>query len=138
MYFVINSCFKYIAEYGEGSAVSTAGDVFSLGILLLEMFTGRNPTDDMFKDSLNLHKFADDALGDEILEISDSTIWLHPELNASIASNRIKECLISIFRIGISCSKQQPKDRMLIRDAAVQMHAIRDEYLMFSTELYVT
>ncbi|XBI61230.1 hypothetical protein VPH35_042054 [Triticum aestivum] len=135
----IRGSIGYVApEYGEGSAVSTAGDVFSLGILLLEMFTGRNPTDDMFKDSLNLHKFADDALGDKTLEISDSTIWLHPELNASIASNRIKECLISIFRIGISCSKQQPKDRMLIRDAAVQMHAIRDEYLMFSTELYVT
>ena len=108
--------------------------MYSLGILLLEMFTGRSPTDDMFRDSLDLHKFADDALGEKTFEMADSTIWLHAERKDDIASNRIKECLVSIFRLGISCSKQQPRDRMLIRDAAVEIHAVRDEYLMFSTD----
>ena len=57
------SCFVCtITEYGEGSSVSALGDVYSLGILLLEMFTGRNPTDDMFTGSLDLHKFSEDAL----------------------------------------------------------------------------
>uniref|UniRef100_A0ACD5TRR6 Uncharacterized protein n=1 Tax=Avena sativa TaxID=4498 RepID=A0ACD5TRR6_AVESA len=129
----------YVApEYGEGSAVSTGGDVYSLGILLLEMFTGRSPTDDMFRDSLDLHKFVEDALGKKTLEIADSTIWLHAEPKDDTASNRIKECLVSIFRIGISCSKQQSRDRILIRDAAVEIHAVRDEYLMFSTYEYLT
>jgi serine/threonine protein kinase len=127
-----------IVEYGEGSTVSTTGDVYSLGILLLEMFTGKSPTDDMFRDSLDLHKFVDDALGEKTLEIADSTIWLHAERKDDIASKRIKECLLSIFRLGISCSKQQPRDRMLIRDAAVEIHAVRDEYLMFSTYEYLT
>jgi serine/threonine protein kinase len=48
--------FFTITEYGEGSSVSTQGDVYSLGILLLEMFTGRSPTDEIFNDSLDLHK----------------------------------------------------------------------------------
>nr|AGT17283.1 kinase [Saccharum hybrid cultivar R570] len=53
----IRGSIGYVApEYGEGSAVSTTGDVYSLGILLLEMFTGRSPTDDMFGDMLDLHK----------------------------------------------------------------------------------
>ncbi|KAM7473921.1 hypothetical protein LguiB_021164 [Lonicera macranthoides] len=44
-------------EYGMGGAASKCGDVYSYGVLLLELFTGRRPTDDMFKDGLNLHNY---------------------------------------------------------------------------------
>ncbi|KAM0927536.1 hypothetical protein ACQ4PT_002943 [Festuca glaucescens] len=121
----------YVApEYGEGSAVSPPGDIYSLGILFLEMFTGRSPTDDTFRDSLGLHKFAEDALPDRTLEIADPTICLHEEPHDNVTS-RIQECLVSVFRLGISCSKQQPRDRTLTRDAAAEMHAIRDAYIAF-------
>ncbi|XVF83920.1 hypothetical protein PTKIN_Ptkin16aG0532800 [Pterospermum kingtungense] len=39
-------------EYGLGSCVTTYGDVYSYGILLLEMFTGRRSTDEMFEEFL--------------------------------------------------------------------------------------
>ena len=38
-----------------GCKISTAGDVYSYGVILLEMLTGKHPTDDIFKDGLNLH-----------------------------------------------------------------------------------
>lgn len=38
-----------------------AGDAYSFGITLLEMFTGRAPTDDMFREGLSLHLFAEMA-----------------------------------------------------------------------------
>jgi serine/threonine protein kinase len=41
-----------------GSEVLARGDVYSHGILLLELFTGKRPSDDMFKEGLDLHKFA--------------------------------------------------------------------------------
>lgn len=44
-------------EYGMGGEASTFGDVHSFGIILLEMVTGKRPTDDMFKDGLDLHGF---------------------------------------------------------------------------------
>uniref|UniRef100_A0A0E0JE59 Receptor kinase-like protein Xa21 n=1 Tax=Oryza punctata TaxID=4537 RepID=A0A0E0JE59_ORYPU len=123
-------------EYGEGSALSRLGDIYSLGILLLEIFTGRRPTDDMFKDSVDLHKFASAAFPDQVLDIADRTIWLHEEANnkditdASITRSIVQECLVSVLRVGISCSKQQAKERMLLVDAVSKIHAIRDEYLL--------
>ncbi|XP_048549016.1 probable LRR receptor-like serine/threonine-protein kinase At3g47570 [Triticum urartu] len=129
----------YIApEYGEGSAASPLGDVYSIGILLLEMFTGRSPTDDMFKGSLNLHKFAEAALPDKVMEIADPAIWIHTEANdtgvadTGTARTRTEECLVSVMSVGISCSMQQPRERMLIRDAASEMRAVRDAYLIFA------
>ncbi|XBH59513.1 hypothetical protein VPH35_114232 [Triticum aestivum] len=115
----------YVApEYGEGCAVSTAGDICSLGILLLEMFTGRSPTEGTFRDSLGLHKFVEDALPDRTLEIADPTIWLHNGENNNT----------TMLSLGISCSKQHPRDRALTRDATREIHAIRDAYLKFIGE----
>nr|CDM81156.1 unnamed protein product [Triticum aestivum] len=74
----------------------------------------------------------EDALPDRTLEIADPTIWLHGEPKDDITSSRIQECLLSVFRLGISCSKAQPRERTLIRNAAAEMHAIRDAYLLFA------
>ncbi|KQK19388.1 hypothetical protein BRADI_1g47990v3 [Brachypodium distachyon] len=132
----IRGSIGYVApEYGEGSPISTLGDVYSLGILLLEMFTGRSPTDDMFRESLDLHKYSEAAHPDRILEIADPAIWLHNDANDNSTRSRVQECLASAIRIGISCSKQQPRERMPIQDAAMEMHAIRDANLMFISSL---
>nr|CAB3502427.1 unnamed protein product [Digitaria exilis] len=128
-------------EYGEGCAVSTLGDVYSLGILLLEMFTGRSPTDDMFRDSLDLHKFAETALPNRALEIADPAIWLSIEAEndhasaAAIVRCRSEGCLASAIGIGVACSKQQPRDRIPVRDAVVEMRAIRDTFHMVARSL---
>lgn len=119
-------CVQIFVEYGEGSTVSTIGDVYSLGILLLEMFTGRSPTDDMFGDTMDLHTYVEHALSEGILNIVDSTIWLHVESKDSNIRSRMKDCLVSVFRLAISCSKKHPRDRMLVRDASAEMHTIRE------------
>ncbi|CAL5343061.1 unnamed protein product [Camellia sinensis] len=68
----IRGSIGYVApEYGMGCEVSTYGDVYSYGILLLEMFTGKKPTHEMFKDSLSLHKFAKMATPKTVEEIAD-------------------------------------------------------------------
>ncbi|XP_030460858.1 probable LRR receptor-like serine/threonine-protein kinase At3g47570 [Syzygium oleosum] len=58
-------------EYGMESEVSREGDVYSYGILLLEMFTGVSPTNERFRENFNLHKFVKEALPEQPLEITD-------------------------------------------------------------------
>ncbi|KAI8030067.1 putative receptor-like protein kinase, partial [Camellia lanceoleosa] len=52
----------FLPEFDLGSEMSTDGDVYSYGILLLEMITGKRPTDSIFEEGLNLHTFSRMAL----------------------------------------------------------------------------
>ncbi|CAM0152959.1 unnamed protein product [Urochloa decumbens] len=128
----IRGSIGYVApEYSEGSSVTTLGDVYSLGILLLEMFTGKSPTDDMFIGSLDIHKYSEDALPDKIWEIADTTMLLHTDTNDNYTRNKIENCLGHAISLGISCSRKQPRERIPIQDAATEMHAIRDSYILW-------
>ncbi|KAL7253369.1 hypothetical protein ACSBR1_007824 [Camellia fascicularis] len=103
-------------EYGMGSEVTTKGDVYSCGILLLEMFTGKRPTDDTFEDSLNLHNFVKMALPNRVTEVADPMLLRGEEENASDFSEITRDCLILILQIGFTCSSGLPKEQMNISD----------------------
>ena len=52
------------------------GDVYSFGVLLMEMFLGKRPTDEMFKDDLNLHNFVKMALPEGLVQVVDQTLLI--------------------------------------------------------------
>ncbi|THG16652.1 putative receptor-like protein kinase At3g47110 [Camellia sinensis] len=81
-------------EYGMGSEVSAYGDIYSFGILVLEMFTGKRPTDEILKDGLSLHNFVKEALPDSVSEISDPILFKteREEEENFIRSEKIVEC----------------------------------------------
>ena len=104
----------YIVEYGLGGQTSTKGDVYSYGILLLEMLTGRRPTDDMFKEGLSLHEFAKMASSTQSMETVDSRLVMGEE-NADLNKvndkrARVFECINSIIRLGVTCSLESPEE----------------------------
>ncbi|XP_058099929.1 putative receptor-like protein kinase At3g47110 [Magnolia sinica] len=125
----------YVApEYGLGGNASTQGDVYSYGILLLEMFTGRQPTDDMFKDGLSLHQFAKMALPERVMEIADPQILSDDDAFNNVENNRamrgrIQECMVSVIRIGVACSTESPRERIEMREVVGEMQVIREIFL---------
>jgi len=118
----------YISEYGVGSEVSTYGDVYSFGIILLEMLTGRRPTDEMFEDGQNIHNFVAISFPDNLLQILDPR--LIPTNEATLEGNNWKKCLISLFRIGLACSMESPKERMDMVDLTRELNQIRKAFLV--------
>ncbi|KAI5325854.1 hypothetical protein L3X38_034928 [Prunus dulcis] len=138
-------------EYGMGGQVSILGDVYSYGILLLEMFTGKRPTDDMFKDGLSIHQFTAMACPDHVMDVVEPSLLLETDDEndeddkygnrkeerpvagyrdpGPVKATRLEECLDSLMQIGLSCSATSPRDRMSMDVVVNKMNAIRDSYL---------
>ena len=109
-----------IAEYGVGSSMWPQGDVYSYGILLLEMFTGKRPTEQMFSDGLSLHIFSKMALPERVMEIMDSNL---------LREGRMCHCLVSIARIGVACSEESASARMNMKDVVLELNSLRERFL---------
>lgn len=115
-----------------GGEVSIRGDVYSYGILLLEMFTGKRPTDSMFTDNNSLHNFVKTALPDQVSEIIDPLLKIEIQKLAESSRNgpsssrdKIEGCLISILQIGVLCSVELPSERMVMAEVLSELNKIR-------------
>ncbi|KAM7469585.1 hypothetical protein LguiA_007768 [Lonicera macranthoides] len=155
----IKGSIGYVApEYGMGGAASKCGDVYSYGVVVLEMFTGRRPTDDMFKDGLNLHNYIKMALQEQgRMKIVDQTLLAIGEaekteaiiveeerevvneieveqytINTGILlprSDKLQKCIIAVLEIGLACSAESPNQRMGMNDILRELHHIKTAFL---------
>uniref|UniRef100_A0A2N9EXM1 Protein kinase domain-containing protein n=1 Tax=Fagus sylvatica TaxID=28930 RepID=A0A2N9EXM1_FAGSY len=145
-------------EYGMGGEVSKQGDVYSYGILVLEMFTGRRPTDKMFKDGFNLHNFVRMALPERLVQIVDPNLSTreveetapateidnddnddHNNIEAEEENNHIENlsrmnanmhnCLLSVFKVGLACSMESPRERINMEDVTRELYKIKNAFL---------
>ncbi|KAL5558067.1 hypothetical protein UlMin_034278 [Ulmus minor] len=143
----------YIApEYGMGGEASMQGDVYSFGILILEIFTARRPTDQMFDDNNNLHNFVKMALPNRLMEIVDpyllsreveetpsrggfnrNNVESRHEIVESGNLNQLdvqtRNCLLSILHLGLACSRESPKERANMNDVVRELNLTKNDFL---------
>ena len=142
-----------------GSDVSTEGDAYSFGVFLLEMFLGKRPTDEMFKDDLNLHNFVSMALPKRLVQIVDPALLIREveEMPAATVAAReyyneneieadeetqgivnhsqveanVYKCLVSVLEIGLACSVDSQKERMKMAEVSKELHSIKKFFSRF-------
>ncbi|GLJ28885.1 hypothetical protein SUGI_0569330 [Cryptomeria japonica] len=123
--FALRGSIGYIApEYGLGGRVSTKGDVYSYGILILEMITRKRPDDDMFVGDLNLQKWVRLAFPDRLADIVDSELL--KDVNENMEDNR---CLVSFIQVGLLCSAESPRERPSMRDVANALGSLKTSFI---------
>jgi serine/threonine protein kinase len=109
-----------------GGQASTQGDVYSYGILLLEMFTGISPTDERFRNGSNLHKHVEAALPAQVMDIIDTKLISSDQGDENrFALEYALDSLVSVICCGLLCSKELAKDRIAMNDVVNMLDSAR-------------
>uniref|UniRef100_M4DCU7 non-specific serine/threonine protein kinase n=2 Tax=Brassica campestris TaxID=3711 RepID=M4DCU7_BRACM len=111
-------------EYGMGGQPSIYGDMYSFGVLLLEMFTGKRPTDELFGGNVTLNSYIKLAFPERVLDIADNSI-----LNSSLRVGfPLGECLTLVLEVGLKCCEETLKNRLATSEARKDLILIRERF----------
>lgn len=124
-------------EYAFMGKASQKSDVFSFGIMMLEVFTGKRPTDLMFVDGLSLRKWVSQALPARLVDIVDTKLLQDEEIHhicldhkaddtalGSYSTSTSNSILASAFELGIMCSSESAGQRMAMKDVVTKLQEI--------------
>ena len=94
--------------------------MYSYGVLLLEMLTGRRPTDPFFNDTTNLPKYVEMACPGNLLEIRDVNIRCNQEPQAAL-----ELFAAPVSRLGLACSRGSARQRIKMGDVVKELGVIK-------------
>ncbi|KAG6502363.1 putative leucine-rich repeat receptor-like serine/threonine-protein kinase At2g24130 isoform X1 [Zingiber officinale] len=119
----------YVApEYGYGRSASTKGDVYSFGILVLEMVTGKRPTDDMFGEGVSLQRWARRGCRSKLETVVDATLMREVSDRSQEVKKMWEIAIAELLELGLVCSNESPADRPTMLDAADDLDRLK-QYL---------
>ncbi|MED6222535.1 hypothetical protein PIB30_065322 [Stylosanthes scabra] len=116
----------YIApEYGSKGIVSIKGDVYSYGIMVMEVFTRKKPTDEMFSEGVSLRSWILESLAGGITEVVDPNLMEGEEQVISA----MELALSNIMELALNCSEESPNERISMKEAFDRLNKIKTTFV---------
>ncbi|XP_065851307.1 receptor kinase-like protein Xa21 [Euphorbia lathyris] len=112
-------------EYGSEGLVSIKGDIYSFGILLIETFTRKRPTDEMFNEDMSMKKWVKDSVPSGVTQLVDPNLL---RVNERHYLAKI-DCTSSIMNLALKCCVDVPKERIGIKDVLITLNKIKVKLL---------
>ncbi|XP_049412499.1 putative leucine-rich repeat receptor-like serine/threonine-protein kinase At2g24130 [Solanum stenotomum] len=114
----------YIApEYGMGRRASTKGDVFSFGVLLLEIVTGKRPTDVLFQQGSSLHEWVKSQYSHKLEAMIDEALQRCTTVQRD--SNIWHDIVLELIELGLMCTQYNPSTRPTMLDVALEIGRLK-------------
>lgn len=119
----IAGTFGYIPpEYGQSGRSTTRGDVYSFGVILLELVTGKEPTGPDFKE----------------VEGGNLVGWVFQKIKKGQAADVLdptilradsKQMMLRVLKIASSCLFDNPAERPAMLEVLKLLKRIKDEQI---------
>ncbi|XVF18709.1 hypothetical protein REPUB_Repub11eG0046100 [Reevesia pubescens] len=118
-------------EFGSAGIVSIKCDIYSYGILLIETFTKKNPTDEIFTDAMTMRHWVQMSLSKGMIDIVDTNLLTREDEYFIVKAN----CISSIMELALNCSAELPEERKDMKDVAATLKKIKRKFLNIIEQL---
>lgn len=104
-----------MTEYGYTLKVNEKTDIYSFGVVLLELLTGKMPLDPAFREPIDIVEWVRRKI--------ISNRGLEETLDPNIAGEckHVQEEMLLVLRIALLCTAKLPKDRPSMRDVITML-----------------
>ncbi|XP_071728907.1 uncharacterized protein [Rutidosis leptorrhynchoides] len=112
---MVAGSYGYIApEYGYTLKVDEKSDIYSFGVVLLELLTGKQPLDASFGESVDIVEWVHNRMNKRELDgMLDSEIGGDCKF--------VQEEMVLVLRIALLCTNKLPKERPSMRDVITML-----------------
>lgn len=99
--------------------------MYSFGVLVLEMVTGRRPTEEMFEGGMSLHRWVRSSYPGRVERVVDASIKSAARDQTDEVKKMWEVALDELLELGLLCTQESPSLRPTMLDAADDLDRLK-------------